>query len=113
MVGKAGGRQPQAPINWLSSQRSPEMKGCVHQLEAHAAFVKVCNMRPRHRGFTHRRMMALDGGLGLYVQCHPERHRFHAWYSGLVGLHMVLGVSFKARCLPCTVSIWNWKGVCV
>lgn len=59
MVGKAGGRQPQAPINWLSSQRSPEMRGCVGPLEAHTAFVKVWNMRPRHRGFTHRRMLLM------------------------------------------------------
>lgn len=60
MVGKAGGRQPQAPINWPSSQSSPEMKGCVHRLGAQAAFVRGWNMRPRHRGFSHRGM-APDG----------------------------------------------------
>lgn len=64
MVGKAGGRQPKAPIHWLSSQRSPEMKGCARQLETQATFVRIWNMRPRHRGFTHRRM-APDGGAGF------------------------------------------------
>lgn len=43
--------------------------------------------------------------------CTVGREQSHTWYSELVGLHMVLGVSFKVRCLPCTVSVWNWKGL--
>lgn len=72
-------------------------------------------VRTRHRGFTHRRM-APDGGLSLcgqlssWVTCTVQRQQSHAWYSGLAGLHMNLGVSFKVSCLRCTVSIWNWRG---
>lgn len=109
MVGKAGGRQSQAPINWPSSQRSPEMKGCVHRLEAQAALGKIWNMRPRAQ----KHYPQGDGswwGSGVVwpvtpsVMCRVEKQWSHACYRRLAGLHMILGVSFQARCPPYTSS---------
>lgn len=84
MVGKAGGRQSQAPINWPSSQTSPEI----------AALGNIWDMRPRAQ----RRYPQEDGswwGSGAvwpvtpWVMCRVEKQWSHACYRRLADLHMV------------------------
>lgn len=96
MVGKAGGRQSQAPINWPSSQTSPEMKGCVNRLEAQAALGKIWDMRPRAQRHYPQENGSWWGSGAVWpvtpwVTCRVERQWSHACYRRLrlAGLHMV------------------------